>query len=165
MKSIKLELKWALLFSVMTISWIALEKLLGLHDQYLHLQYYLTNLFAIPAILLYVFALNEKKKKDYKGFITYSNGLKSGLILTLFIAALSPGVQWIVSTYVTPSYFSNVIAYSLETGHFKTREEAIAQFNYRNYAQQGVIGALLMGILTTAIVMIFIRSKPTNRAQ
>ena len=40
--------------------------------------------------------------------------------------------------------------------------EAEAQFNFQNYVIQGLIGALVMGIVTTAIAMIFIRTKKRN---
>lgn len=36
---------------------------------------------------------------------------------------------------------------------------AKAQFNYANSAQQGAIWAFIMGVITTAIAIIFIRSN------
>ena len=60
---------------------------------------------------------------------------------------------------ISPEYFPNVIKRSVEIGYFNSLEEARAQFNYPNYAIQGAIGALLMGIVTSAIAMIFIRTK------
>jgi hypothetical protein len=77
----------------------------------------------------------------------------------MFIALLSPLNQWITTYLITSEYFPNVIKRSVEIGYFKTTEEAQAQFNYRNYAMQGAVGALIMGIVTTAIAMIFIRLK------
>jgi hypothetical protein len=41
----------------------------------------------------------------------------------------------------------------------KTQYEAEAFFNYKSYAIGSAIGAFLMGITTTAVAMIFIRSK------
>ncbi len=58
-----------------------------------------------------------------------------------------------------PEYFPNVIKRSVEIGYYTSTEEAQANFNYKNYAIQGAIGALIMGIVTTAIAMIFIRTK------
>ena len=46
----KIEIKWALIFSVMGLLWMLLEKLSGLHGKYIDYHQYLTNLFAIPAI-------------------------------------------------------------------------------------------------------------------
>jgi len=159
MKNISIEIKWAILFSIMVLLWMCLEKLFGLHGKYIDYHLYLTNLFAIPAIWVMVLALKEKKKNYYKGQITYQQGLISGVILSIFICATSPITQWITSYIITPEYFPNVIKRSVELGYFKTKELAEANFNYKNYAIQGVIGSLIMGVVTTLIAMIFIKSK------
>ena len=106
-----------------------------------------------------VLALKEKKNKGYGGQMTYGQGLISGIIISAIIALLSPLTQWITTFVITPEYFPNVIKRSVELGYYKTTEEAAANFNYKNYAIQSTIGALVMGIATTAIAMIFIRNK------
>lgn len=146
----------------MTLVWMVLEKLSGLHSTYIDYHLYLTNLFAIPAIWFMVMALKDKKKNFYSGQITYKQGLISGMILSFIIALISPAAQWITSYVITPEYFPNVIKRSVELGYYSTTAEAEANFNYKNYAIQGMIGALIMGIVTTAIAMIFIKSKNTT---
>lgn len=155
----KTEIKWAVIFTVVTLLWIFAEKLTGLHSKYIDYHLYLTNLFAIPAIIVMVLALQDKKKNFYNGQMTYVQGLISGIILSVFIMLLSPLAQWITTYIITPEYFPNMIKRSVELGHFKTTEEAAANFNFKSYATQGAIGALMMGVITTAIAMIFIRSK------
>lgn len=159
MKNVRTEIKWAIIFSIVGLIWMVLEKLVGLHGVHIDKHMYLTNFFAIPAIIVMVLALKDKKKNFYAGQMSYKQGLISGIILSVFIALLSPLTQWITSTIITPEYFPNVIAYSLETGYHKSIEEAEAYFNLKNYIVQSTMGALLMGVLTTAIAMIFIRSK------
>lgn len=159
MKHVKIEIKWAIIFSVVALLWMVLEKLCGLHGKYIDYHLYLTNLFAIPAIVVMVMALKDKKKSFYDGQMNYKQGLVSGIILSAVIALISPLTQWITSYVITPEYFPNVIKRSVELGYFKTTAEAEANFNYQNYAVQGAIGALVMGLLTTAIAMIFIRTK------
>lgn len=159
MAKIKLEIKWALIFVAMSLLWMLLEKLVGLHGTHIDKHMYLTNLFAIPAIIVYVLALKDKKKKDYNGHMTYKQGLISGLIITFIVALLSPLTQWIISTIITPEYFPNVIAYSVETGYHNSLEEAEAYFNLPNYIKQSTIGALIMGTVTSAIVAIFVWTK------
>jgi len=159
MKNITIETKWAILFSLVGLLWIVLEKLSGLHGKYIDYHLYLTNLFAIPAITLLVLALKDKKKNFYSGQMNYKQGLISGIVLSIIIALLSPLTQWITSYVISPEYFPNVIKRSVEIGYFKTKAAAEANFNYQNYAVQGAIGALVMGIATTAIAMIFIRTK------
>jgi len=162
MKNIKIEIKWAIIFSIMTLLWMLLEKVTGLHSTLIDKHMYLTNLYAIPAILIYVLALKDKKKNFYGGNLTYKQGLLSGIILSFIITLITPLTQWITSFIITPEYFPNVIEYSLETGYYKTLEEAEAFFNYKNYAIQGFIWALAFGVLTTVIVMIFLRTKKKN---
>lgn len=159
MENIKIEIKWAIIFSVVGLLWMLLEKLSGLHSTYIDYHLYLTNLFAIPAIIVMVMALKDKKKNFYNGQMTYKQGLISGIIVSVFIAVLSPLTQWITTYVITPEYFPNVIKRSVEIGYYKSTEEAQANFNYKNYAIQGAIGALIMGVVTTAIAMIFIRTK------
>jgi hypothetical protein len=159
MKTIRIEFKWAIIFSVVVLVWMVMEKLVGLHDQYIDLHLYLTNLFAIPAILVMVYALKNKKAQHYHGQMSYGQGLTSGIILSVIIAIISPLTQWITSFVISPEYFPNVIKRSLELGYYATLEEAEGYFNFKNYVKHGIIGALLMGITTTAIVMIFLKSK------
>ncbi len=159
MKNIKIEFKWAIIFSGVVLLWMLLEKLSGLHGKYIDYHLYLTNLFAIPAIIMMVMALKDKKKNYYNGQMSYKQGLITGSILSLIIALISPLTQWITSFVITPEYFPNVIKRSAELGYFQSVAEAEANFNYQNYAKQGAIGALVMGIVTTAIAMIFIRTR------
>lgn len=160
MGKIKLEIKWAFIFIATMLVWMVLEKLVGLHDTHIDKHMYMTNLFAIPAILIFVLALRAKKTKDYNGQMSYKQGFISGLIITMIVTVLSPLTQWIVSTIITPEYFPNVIGHSLETGYYNSIEEAEAYFNLNNYMVQSTIGAFVMGIITTAIVAIFVRTKP-----
>lgn len=155
----KIEIKWAFIFAAMTLAWVVLEKLSGLHSKYIDYHMYLTNLFAIPAILTMVLALKDKKKSFYGGRMSYKQGMISGIIISAIIALLSPLTQWITSYVISPEYFPNVIRRSVELGYYKTTTEAEANFNYKNYAIQSTIFAFIFGVITTAVVMIFLRTK------
>ncbi|MHC8949552.1 DUF4199 domain-containing protein [Sphingobacterium hungaricum] len=165
MKNIGIEFKWAIIFTIMSLLWMVLEKLCGLHDRNIDYHMYLTNLFAIPAIWTYVLALQDKKKNFYEGKMDYKQGLVSGIILTLIITLISPFTQWVITYVISPEFFPNVIKRSVELGYYESTEIAEANFNYKNYALQGMIGALTMGIITTAIVMIFVRTKDGELVQ
>jgi hypothetical protein len=91
--------------------------------------------------------------------MNYKQGLISGIIISVLIALISPLTQWITTYGITPEFFPNVIKRSVELNYFESTVEAEANFNFANYAKQGLIGALVMGIVTTATAMIFIRSK------
>lgn len=159
MNRIKIELKWAFIFLAMSLLWMLMEKETGLHSTHLDMHQYVSLLFALPAIAIYYFALTDKKKTIYGGQMTFKQGLLSGLILTLIITLLSPLSQWFISTVITPDYFNNVIAYSLETGYYATRKQAEAYFNLNNYIVQSILGAISMGVITSVIVAFFVKSK------
>ena len=159
MEKIKIELKWAMIFIGMTLLWMVLEKMLGLHSTHIDKHMYLTNLFAIPAILIYVLGLKDKKKEYYKGEMTYKQGFLTGLIITIIVTLFAPLTQWIISTIITPEYFPNVIAHSVETGYHNSLEEAEAYFNLESYILQATVGTFIMGVVTSAIVAFFVRTK------
>ncbi len=158
MKKLSHELKWALIFVAMSLFWVLLERLAGLHGTHIDKHAIYTNLIAIPAITVYVFALLEKKNKFYHGSMTYLQGFISGTIISVIIAILSPLTQIITSEIITPEFFPNAIKYSVSAGLMK-QTEAEEYFSLENYIKVGLIGALLMGIVTTAIVAIFTRGK------
>lgn len=159
MKKIGIELKWGVIFSLVGLLWMVGEKVAGLHGTYLDYHMYLTNLFTIPAIVVIVLALKDKKKNFYDGNMIYSEGMLSGVVLSLIIALLSPLAQWITSYIITPEFFPNVIKRSVELGYFASEGDAATYFNYSNYAKQGFLTNLMMGVAISAICMIFIRSK------
>ncbi|SOE19613.1 Protein of unknown function [Spirosomataceae bacterium TFI 002] len=157
MKSIKIELKWAIIFSVVMLLWMVLEKTLGWHDKLIAKHAVYTNFFAPIAILVYVFALLDKKK-SLGGEMGFKTAFVSGSIISMLVALISPLAQYITHNYITPDFFTNVQTYAVESGNMNI-EEAKAYFNFKGYVYQSFIGALLMGIATTAIVAIFVRSK------
>ncbi len=156
MNQFKLEIKWGLIYVVMTLVWVALERVLGLHDTHIDQHAIYTNLIAIPSIAIFVFALRQKREQFYEGFMTYKQGLVSGIIISLVVALLSPLTQWLVSTVITPDYFSNAIAHAVSAGKLN-QEQAEGFFNLKSYIAQGVLGASAMGFLTSAVVALFLK--------
>jgi len=158
MKKYQIELKWALVFVGMTLIWMIGEKLLGYHSEKIDQHEVITNFIAIPAIAVYVFALLDKKKNFYKGQMNYLQGFISGIIISVIVAAISPLTQYLTSVVISPEYFPNIIKYTVDNGK-ATQAEAISYFNLTSYVTYGVIGALGMGAVTSAIVAIFVKSK------
>ena len=162
MKKVKIELKWALLFVGLQLVWMLLERLTGLHEEHIDKHITFTNLFAIPAIAVYVFALLDKRKNGYLGTMTYLQGVKSGLIITFFVTLVSPLTQVIISEMISPGYFDNAIAYATSEGEL-TQVEAEEYFSLKNYIFQGLVGTPIMGILTSAVVALFTRKRLDSR--
>jgi hypothetical protein len=156
MKAISTEIKWGIYFSLMTLLWMTLEKVAGLHDVYIDKHPIYTNFIAIPAITLYVFALREKRFKDLGGNMTYKQALISGFYITLVVTILAPLTQWI-TTYHHTRVFSK--CYSIcHFSQYDDKEEALNQFNEKNY-DSSVVGAPIMGMMTTAIVGFFVKGQ------
>lgn len=159
MSKYSIELKWAIAFVTMSLIWMFGEKLSGLHSDHIDKHAIYTNFIAIPAVAIYVFALLDKRKNYYNGFLTYKQGFLCGLIITLIVTLLSPLTQYIISVFVTPEYFPNVIKHVVSTGN-STQAEAEKFFSLHNYMVMGLIGTLTMGLLTSASVAYFTKSKP-----
>ena len=154
MKNISIEIKWAIIFVIISLLWVLLEKKAGLHNENIDQHATYSYLFAIPAIALYVIALLDKRRNHYGGFMTYKQGLISGLIITLIVTLLSPLTQYITSTFIATDYFPNIIKHTVNQGKM-TQSEAEGYFNLKSYIWQSFLGTAMMGIITSAIVAIF----------
>jgi len=158
MKKITIEIKWGIIFFLMMLVWMFLEKISGLHSIYIDQHMIYTNLVAIPSIAVYVLALLDKKRNYYGGTMNYLDGLISGLIITFVVTILSP-LSLLITTYViTPEFFPNAIAFAVESGKM-TQTEAEKYFSVNNYMIQGLMGAPVMGVITSVIVAFFTRTK------
>ena len=158
MKNIKIEIKWAAIFVFMMLAWMVLEKSLGYHEEKIGDHPTFTNFVAIPAIAIYIFALLDKRRNFYHGVMSYYQGFMAGLVMTLIVAILSPLSQYITSEFITPEYFPNVIKYTVYKGE-RTQEEAESYFNIKSYMLQSAVGALIMGVATSAVVAVLLKSK------
>jgi len=158
MKKFSIEIKWGIIFTVISLLWMFLEKGLGWHDENIAQYAIYTNLFAIVAIALYVVGLLDKRKNFYHGKMTWSQGFISGIVISVVVAILSPLGQYITHEFITPDFFPNVIAYTVESGAM-TREAAEEYFNLTSYIIQSFFFALVVGVVTSAIVAYFVKTK------
>ena len=158
MKKRLIEIKWGLIFVIMMLLWMYFEKMMGWHDEKIadHATY--TNFVAIPAILVYVFALLEKRKKHYNNVMSWKQGFVSGMIITAVVVILTPFSQMVTHDLISPEYFENVSAYAVNEGQM-TQAEADAYFNLKNYLWQSAVFALVIGAVTSALVAVFVRRK------
>lgn len=155
---IKIEIKWGVLFVLVGLIWMVFEKAMGWHDVHIDKHETYTLFMAPIAISIYVFALLDKKRNFYGGKMSYMQGFIAGLIITLVVFLLSPLSQYITSTYITPDYFNNAIDYSVSSGKME-RQAAEDYFNLKSYMMQSMVGAAIMGLITTAIVALFVHTK------
>ncbi|HEY0091731.1 MAG TPA: DUF4199 domain-containing protein, partial [Flavobacterium sp.] len=156
MSKFSIEFKWAIIFVLCSLLWMVFEKSMGWHDELIDIQPIYTNLFAIIAIAIFVIALKDKKENFFNGNMTWTQGFLSGVILTIIITLLSPLSQYITHTYITPNYFRNAINHT-DNHNVYSREQAEAFFNLKSYIIQACLAGLSMGVVTSAIVSLFVR--------
>ncbi|MCF7796625.1 MAG: DUF4199 domain-containing protein [Lentisphaeria bacterium] len=158
MQKYKTELKWGVIFMVTSLVWMLLERLVGLHGAHIDKHATYTNLFAIPAIAIYVLALLDKRKRDLDGKMSYKEGVITGFIVTAVVAILSPLAQWLTAVVITPGYFPAIIEYTVSRGEM-SRAAAEEYFNLSSYIWMGFIGAVGMGVVTSLVVAAFTRKQ------
>jgi NADH:ubiquinone oxidoreductase subunit 3 (subunit A) len=90
--------------------------------------------------------------------MNWKQGFISGIVLSVFIAILTPIGQVIIHTVIAPNFFENFITYSVEKGVLN-KENAEAYFNLTSYIVQSLFFALSVGVVTAALVAFFIKSK------
>ena len=158
----KIELKWAIIYTIMTLVWMLLEKTLGWHEDIGIADHWWLTLFFIPfAIAMYWLAMKETRRRVFKRVITWKQCFLSGVLMAFFVALLSPISQYITHNYITPKYFETVINYSI-TNDLRKIEEANAYFNISNYIWQAAIGAFIIGVITAAVSAFIL--KTVNKA-
>ncbi|MBC9794734.1 DUF4199 domain-containing protein [Sinomicrobium weinanense] len=158
MKKRGIEIKWGILFAVIGLIWMILERSMGLHDENIEKHATYTNFFGILAVAVFVAGLLDKRKNYYNGVMSWKQGFISGLVITLIITILSPITSYITHTYITPGYFPNMQEYTVETGKM-TQEIAGKYFSLGSYILQSAIFGLVAGVITSAVVALFVRKK------
>lgn len=164
MNKFKIEVKWALIFTVVFLLWMYFEKFMGWHDELIEKQALYTNLFGILAIIIYVLALREKRDDFYKGIMSWKQGFMTGAILTVIIAALTPLSQYIVHSFISPEFFKNIINFRLKNGAL---EQAFVENYYTlsTFIYQATFYALSYGIVTAGIVAWFVKKDSKDSDQ
>lgn len=152
------EIKWALIFIVALILWVFAERLLGFHSVRLQYQALVSGLFTLVAVLIYVLALGQKRQQYYLDHMTWQQGFYCGFIITLIITILTPLVQLLIHTVVTPHFLTNMITYTAELEGIEPAAAAV-RYNLGSYVIQAMLSALVMGIVLSAIIAFFVRTR------
>lgn len=158
MKKFATEIKWAIIFTITALVWMVLEKALGWHDVLIEKHALYTNFFALVAIAVFVFALINKRNTDLSGKMTWKQGFVSGIIISVVVALLTPLSQYITHEFISPDYFKNAIAHAVDSGA-TSKENAETFFNFNSYTKIAAFGGLSMGVVTSAVVAFFVKTK------
>ncbi|MFM8394748.1 MAG: DUF4199 domain-containing protein [Acidobacteriota bacterium] len=156
----RVEIKWGLIFSIVSLIWVAGEYLIGLHDRYIANHAILTNLFFFPAVLMMYLAIREKRQA-LGGRIGFIEALLSGIGVSVIVALLSPAVQYIFSKWINPGFFEKMIEYAVSTGKLPL-ELARQHFNLKQYMLMSSMGAIGAGGMTSLVLAWLMRTRNTN---
>ncbi|WP_338377270.1 DUF4199 domain-containing protein [uncultured Flavobacterium sp.] len=158
MEKFKIELKWAIIYSICLFVWMYFEKTMGWHSEKIKFQPIYTMFFGLVSIAIYVLALFNKKKDYFNNQIDWKQGFLSGAILSLFIAVLTPLVLFFTFEFISPDFFSNIIKYKVENSKMSV-EDAEKYFSFSNYIYTNTFSTLSNGIVLSAIISFFIKTK------
>lgn len=147
---LRIEIKWGVLFSLAGLLWLAGERLLGLHDEWIAWHAGLTNLFFFPAVTMMYLAIRERRRA-LGGQIRFLAAMVSGTIVSLVVALLSPLAQFIGHRWISPHFFARASVHAVSTGKL-TIEQADRYFNLSSYMLQASLGAIVAGLLTTLVL-------------
>lgn len=157
MEKFKIEFKWASIFTSINLAWFYLEKYLGLHDQYIDYHSIVSLIMILPLGFCIYINLKQKREEYYNGKMTWQNAFFSGALLSLLVAGLSPGPVYVMTQYISPDFFNNAIAKSLERG--ATPEMANQFFNLNAYITQAIMFYLAFGVMISAVIGLILRRK------
>lgn len=159
MEKFKIEFKWASIFTGINLLWVYAEKYLGLHDEYIDYHSLVGLVMLLPLGFCIYSSLKQKREEYYNGKMTWQKAFVSGALLSLLIAGLSPGSVYVMSEYVSPEFFDNAIAKSMERG--ATQEMASQFFSLNAYISQTIMFYLAFGVMISAVVGLIIKRKST----
>lgn len=159
MEKFKIEFKWASIFTGINLLWVYAEKYLGLHDEYIDYHSLVGLVMLLPLGFCIYSSLKQKREDYYNGKMTWQKAFVSGALLSLLVAGLSPGPVYVMAEVVSPDFFDNAIAKSLERG--ATAEIAKQFFNLNAYISQAIMFYLALGVMISALVGLILRRKST----
>lgn len=159
MKNLRIEFKWAMIFTILSVLWMYVEKNMGWHDNAIFNHQFYTELVIIPVLyfIVLIFELREKKKNYFNNKITWEQALVSGGIVAVIVCVFSPLLQYYFSAVISPHYFEKATEIMVKNGRV-TRESAEDVYNLKASMIDAILFNLAMGIVSAAIIGYFIKT-------
>lgn len=155
MRKFGIEFKWAIRFIFIYLAWAMGEKVAGVYT--VHTEYFALSsvLFYLFAIIIYIAALREKKRKVFNDVIDFKQATVSGIYMTAFIAVLIPFAQIIIYKAIAPHFLSMQIEKSIAAGNTHAAE----LLSLQSIIVQTIFFMLSIGVVYSAIVAYFLQTK------
>ncbi len=163
MDNLKIEIRYAVLISLLTLLWLSVEFMVGLHDVYIAYHMYTNWLALLIPVVCIRMALNEKADQQ-NGKLSFKQGFGSGFMVAFFAAVLAVLVQFVFHKLINPDYFDTMIqvavnhAENAKQNGMRAREEAALYYNLTSYIIQSGLLMLVFGTIVAAISAWFARN-------
>ena len=164
MKQFSIELKWAFNFFIASMLWMMLEKFLGYHDDKIQYQPLFSMLLGFVTLVIYIFALKDKKINFYHNQMNWREGFVSGLTLSLVIALFTTMIEYTKHHVISP-YFLETMQKIIVEQNKMTLENAENFFTFSNTLSQSIFYVISFGSVLAALISLVIKSKDTAENQ
>jgi hypothetical protein len=164
MKQFSIELKWAFNFFIASMLWMMLEKFLGYHDDKIQYQPIFSMLFGFVTLVIYIFALKDKKINFYHNQMNWREGFVSGLTLSLVIALFTTMIEYTKHHVISP-YFLETMQKIIVEQNKMTLENAENFFTFSNTLSQSIFYVISFGSVLAALISLVTKSKDTAENQ
>jgi len=151
----RVEVKWAMIIIAATWVWAGMERLCGLHDEHIEQMRFYTNFFILPFVFLYMGALIDKRRSDYRGRIVFKQGFRTALVVTGLLTVLAPVSQYVTHTVISPHFFDHAVAYVVAQGVLP-EERAREFFSLGNYIRQTMFSTPIFGLLVAVFAALIV---------
>lgn len=161
------ELKWGLIIGLAGMIWLYASCFLGLHEKGLIGIQVVTLVSLILTFLGFLFGLRAVRKRE-EGNLSYIDGLRSGAVIAGISAVLAALTQLGYFQFVNPGWTDYMVEQTrLHFADSKLNEEEMTQqlelarksFSLKNYLLQAALGAIVLGLFFSAIIMLFLRKR------
>jgi hypothetical protein len=158
MKKFTIEFTWAVIYTLASLLWTVFEKSLGFHDKYIGSQMIFVWLFGIPALAIYFFAIKDKRNNFYNRRASWQQLFLSGVVMSVFVALMSPIAQYISVKVISPDWVKNNIDYYINVKKMSA-ENAEMFFSSRSMLLQAISNGISVGVIISAIVALLLKTK------
>ena len=157
MSNLRLELKWALILSLVFLLWAIVVRITGWDVVDVERASLYGLIVLIPMFIVFFFGIRQIREDDYDGNMTWMEGFKSGFIIALFAAIISPLVYLLQYNVIHPGLLEEQIHINVEYDHYGSAEDAKELFNHSTQAVINAITTFFSGLFISAIVCLFVK--------
>lgn len=162
----KIALKYGILIVVFIFLWGVLEYLAGLRADAFAF-HPVATLFSLVIPLIFLYMGMREAQKKYTGAFTYGQAFKTGLFISLLVAILYPLGQWLYQALFAPEFFESMQAFTEAKQLAEGVDPVVARrlgpddggFSLSSYLLRSFLGALVAGLIMSAMLALFVRDK------